>query len=489
MAKSARRAESKQALSKVATESILESISDGVFTVDQNWHITSFNRAAEQITGVARDQAIGRRCSEVFRAATCESACALKRTIESGSPLINHTTFIIRHDGRRVPISLSTALLRGHDGQVLGGAETFRDLSVVETLRRELRGRSELADIVTRSEAMHQVLEMLPRIATSQSTILVRGETGTGKELVARAIHELGPRRAGPFVAINCGAIPDALLESELFGYKAGAFTGATRDKPGRLSLAQGGTLLLDEIGELSQALQVKLLRVLEERQYEPLGALRSEQADIRIIAATHRNLAAMVERGEFRRDLYYRICVMEVELLPLRGRREDIPVLTEHFIARFNALENKNVTGVRADALARLMVYDFPGNVRELQNIIEHAFVLVEQGPIGVEHLPSGFGRAVPRSPAPQRKLALEEVESRAIEDALRSCAGNRLAAARKLGIHKSTLFRRIKQLGVVPPETDGRQSCRTVTGSATMSASVPRARAATRGAPDERA
>ncbi len=466
MAKRAKQVESHEALSTVATESILESISDGVFTVDQNWHITSFNRAAEQITGVARDQAIGRRCSEVFRAGTCESACALKRTIQTGSPVINHTTYIIRHDGRRVPISLSTALLRGCDGQVLGGAETFRDLSVVETLRREIRGRSELADIVTKSEAMHRVLDMLPRIAGSQSTILVRGETGTGKELVARAIHALGPRRVGPFVAINCGAIPDALLESELFGYKAGAFTGATRDKPGRLALAQGGTLLLDEIGELSQTLQVKLLRVLEERCYEPLGALRTEQADIRIIAATHRDLAAMVERGEFRRDLYYRICVMEVELLPLRRRREDIPALVEHFVARFNALENKNVTGVQADALARLMVHEFPGNVRELQNIIEHAFVLIEHGAIGVEHLPSNLKRALPPSPAPQIKQALEEVESRAIEEALRSCSGNRLAAARKLGIHKSTLFRRIKQLGLVPPEKDGRQSCRTDVG-----------------------
>jgi transcriptional regulator with PAS, ATPase and Fis domain len=276
---------------------------------------------------------------------------------------------------------------------------------------------------------------------------------------VARAIHSLSSRGHGPFVAINCGALPDSLLESELFGYKSGAFTGATRDKAGRFALARGGTLFLDEIGEISQALQIKLLRVLQERVYEPLGATRSESADVRIIAATHRDLAALVDAGTFRQDLYYRVKVMALELPPLRRRREDIPLLTEQFVSVFNVVQNKQVAGPSRDAMSILMAYDYPGNVRELQNIIEHAFVLLREGPIELVHLP---GDIVPRAqPSVNRQniqQAAEAFEKQAIWDALESNSGNRLAAARQLGIHKSTLFRRIKQLGIHLPEHDGR-------------------------------
>jgi PAS domain S-box-containing protein len=445
--------------SAIATDSVLDSISDGVFTVDPEWRVLSFNRSAELITGVAREDAIGRRCADVFRASMCETECALRHTMSTGTGLVNKAAFIIKADGQRIPISVSTALLRDEHGTVMGGAETFRDLSLVEELRKEVRGRFQVGDILSRSPSMRRLLDVLPRIADSESTILVQGETGTGKELVARAIHGLSARRDGPFVAVNCGALPDTLLESELFGYKAGAFTGAVKDKPGRFALARGGTLLLDEIGEVSQGLQVRLLRVLQERQYEPLGGTRTEEANVRVIAASNRDLAGLVESGAFRRDLYYRIKVMKLELPPLRKRREDIPLLVQHFISRFNAVQNKRVTGVSADVLGVLTAHDYPGNVRELQNVVEHAFVLVAEGQIELAHLPPELV-PVSSSRARGRKLTetMRAVEARTIREALERNGGNRLAAARELGMHKSTLFRKVQLLGIDLPEQDGR-------------------------------
>ncbi|MBN2489485.1 MAG: sigma 54-interacting transcriptional regulator [Planctomycetes bacterium] len=443
----------------IATEAILESISDGVFTVDRDWNISSFNRAAERITGVLRADAIGRRCSDVFRASMCETRCALRHTMETGVAVVNRAAFIVNADGQRIPISVSTALLRDEHGAIVGGAETFRDLTVVEELRKEIRGRFQVGDICSRSAAMRRVLEVVPRLADSESTILLQGETGTGKELVARAIHGLSARRDGPFVAVNCGALPDTLLESELFGHKMGAFTGATRDRPGRFAVARGGTLLLDEIGEVSPALQVRLLRVLQERQFEPLGATRTETADVRIIAATHRDLATLVESGAFRQDLYYRIKVMTIELPPLRRRREDIPLLVQHFIGVFNAVQGKQVTGVSPDVLGVLTAHDYPGNVRELQNLIEHAFVLVGEGQIELEHLPRELVPVAPRRLRGRNLVeATSALEVQAIREALERHGGNRMAAARELGMHKSTLFRKVRRLGIELTGKDGR-------------------------------
>ena len=371
------------------TEAILESISDGVFTVDPEWRITSFNRAAEQITGVPRGEAIGRRCSEVFRSSMCGAECALRRTLKTGKPVIGKSGYIIDASGSRIPISVSTAVLRDAAGRVTGGAETFRDLSEVEELRRELEGKYRAGELTSRSPLMQRVFEVLPAIAASPSTVLIVGETGTGKEMVARTIHALGPRPQGPFIAVNCGALPETLLESELFGYKAGAFTGANRDKPGRFALARGGTLFLDEIGEVSPALQVRLLRVLQDRTYEPLGGTRSESSDARIMVATNKDLAEQVRGGVFREDLYYRVNVVRIELPPLRRRKEDIPLLVEQFIARFNRLQQKTVTGITSEALSLLMAHDWPGNIRELENAVERAFILCGEGPIGIEHLP----------------------------------------------------------------------------------------------------
>jgi len=441
------------------TAAILESISDGVFTVDGEWRISSFNRAAEQITGIPRREAIGRRCSEVFRASMCETACALRETMATGAAIVNRAAFIIDAEGRRIPISVSTALLRNDSGAIVGGAETFRDLSLIEELRSELQGRDQVGDIVSRSAAMRGVLEMLPRVAESDSSILIQGETGTGKELLARAIHNLSSRRRGPFVAINCGALPDALLESELFGYKAGAFTGAVKDKPGRFALAKAGTLFLDEISEVSPALQVRLLRVLQEREFEPLGSTRTETTDVRVLAATHRDLAALVATSEFRQDLFYRVQVMKLELPPLRRRREDIPLLVQHFIARFNARQGKQVTGVSPDVLGLLTAHDYPGNVRELQNIIERAFVLISGGRIELAHLPADVVPVAPRAAAGGKFLAMTRVlEGQAIREALLRHGGSRLAAARELGMHKSTFFRKVRRLGIELPAKDGR-------------------------------
>lgn len=445
------------------TDAILESISDGVFTVDRQWRITSFNRAAEEITGVPRREAIGRRCAEVFRSSMCGSGCALQQTLKTGKPVIGKSGYIIDAAGERIPISVSTAVLRDGEGCVIGGAETFRDLTEVEALRQELEGKFRVGDLSSRSPLMQRIFGVLPAVAASPSTVLVLGETGTGKELFARTIHSLSPRKSGPFIAVNCGALPDTLLESELFGYKAGAFTGAQKNKPGRFALAGGGTIFLDEIAEVSAALQVRLLRVLQERTYEPLGATRSETADVRVVASTNKDLAELVRRGLFREDLYYRVNVVRLELPPLRRRKEDIPLLLDQFIARFNRLQQKNVDGITAEALSLLMAYNWPGNIRELENVIERAFILCRRGRIGIEHLPKELTAHDPASRThADVRSAHDILDTQAIRAALERNAFNRLAAARDLGIHKTTLYRKMKKLGIRLPEKDGRSGPR---------------------------
>jgi PAS domain S-box-containing protein len=441
------------------SETILDSVADGVFTVDHEWRIAYFNSSAERITGVPRQQAIGRRCCDVFHASICESGCALRHTLETGEPVVNYGAFIIHARGRKVPIRISTAVLRDDTGRFVGGVETFRDLSQVEELRRELEGRFSLGDIIGRSRPMRELFGILPAIAASDTTVVIHGASGTGKELFARAIHDLSPRSDERFVAINCGALPDTLLESELFGHKAGAFTDARTDKVGRFAHAEGGTLFLDEIGDISPAMQMRLLRVLQEHQYEPLGSVEPVTSDVRIVAATHRDLAKMVEQGAFREDLFYRINVIRLELPSLVERREDIPLLVDHFIERFNRIQGRDIVGVADEVMALLMNHDFPGNARELENIIEHAFVLCRGSVIELVHLPPELVRS--RTAAGMTAMpgmTLRSLEILHITDALRRNRGNRKAAARELGIHPSTLFRKIKELGIKTPDTDGR-------------------------------
>ncbi len=451
------------ALPANATEIILESISEGVFTVDKNWRITSFNRAAETITGIEREDAIGKHCWEVFRSNMCETACALRRTMSEGTPVVNSSAYIINNERQRIPVTVSTAVLKDEAGNVIGGVETFRDLSQVEELRKELDGRYQLGDMVSRSPAMQKIFSLLPQVAVSDSTVLIRGETGTGKELLARALHEHSNRKDKPFIAINCGALPDTLLESELFGYKAGAFTHAVKDKPGHFSAANGGTLFLDEIGDISPAFQVKLLRVLQDQTFQPLGSTESIQTDVRVIAAAHRDLSELVAEGSFRRDLYYRINVVTMGLPPLRERKEDIPLLCDRIITRMNRMRGRAISGMSQEALAVLMSYDFPGNIRELENIIEHAFILCPDEMIRPIHLPEHLQpvrQELPSAESGSIKAAARSAEAQRIIDALTRNHYNRQAAARELGIHKSTLYRKIKSLAIELPETDGRST-----------------------------
>ncbi len=436
---------------------MLNSISDGVFTIDASGRITCFNRAAEQITGFSREEAVGQPCSTVFRSDICKDACALRYTMETKNPVVDLMVYIQTAAGEEIPVSISTALFRDKSGTVVGGVETFRDLRQVEALRARVKERYRFGDIITKSEQLLLLLDTLPTIAASGSTVLVTGESGTGKELVARAIHDSSGRVDGPFVAVNSAGIPDTLLEAELFGHEAGAFTGAVKAKPGRLGRAEGGTLFLDEIGDLPMQLQAKLLRVLQDRSYEPLGATEPKHADVRFVAATNRDLDDMVAEGTFRKDLYYRIKVFELRLPPLRERMGDVPLLADHFVTQLSNEQGKRVTGLSPDALKILMSHAFPGNVRELQNAVEHGFVLAAGSLIHVEHLPAWVR---PTTPLVAEAETLEDLERAHILTTLRRNDYSRLATARQLGIHKTTLFRKIRKLGIELPDKDGRSA-----------------------------
>lgn len=435
-------------------EAILDSLADGLFTVDPDWNVTFFNRAAARITGIEPQQALGRKCWEVFRSSLCDGGCALRACVANGGTIVNKSIFIVRPDGERVPVSISAAPLSDAAGNLLGGVETFRDLTEIHLLRKEMEASYTFEDIVGKSPALSRVFAILPQVAASPSTVLLCGESGTGKELFARALHNLSGRKDRPFVAVNCGALPETLLESELFGYKAGAFTGAKRNKPGRFSAAHRGTIFLDEIGDMPPALQVKLLRVLQDGAFEPLGSTASEHTDARVIAATNQDLDRLVQNGAFRRDLYYRLNVVLLTLPPLRDRTGDVPLLAAHFVRKLNALRDKDIQGVSEDVLALLVRHSFPGNVRELENILEYAFILCPSGFIQMEHLPetlkpAGGTRLVPDS----GPMSMEEIKCRAALAAVDRHAGKRMAACRELGIAKDTLRRlleRCRELGV---------------------------------------
>jgi len=446
------------------THIILDSIADGVFTVNLEWKMTSFNRAAEEITGIKKNEAIGRYCWEVFRASICEQGCLLRKTIETGNPFVNQSIFIVNSEGERIPVSISSALLKDNKGKIIGGVETFRDLSVLEELRKELANKHTFHDIISKNKEMKRLFGMLELFAESDATVLIEGESGTGKELFAKAIHSVSNRRKGPLITINCGSIPDTLLESELFGYKAGAFTDAKKDKAGRLALAEGGTLFLDEIGDISQLLQIKLLRVLQDKVYEPLGSTSSFTANVRIVAATNKNLEKLVKNRAFRNDLYYRINVVKLLLPPLRKRKEDIPLLAEHFIRKFNRLNDRKIQGISPEALSILMSYDFPGNIRELENIIEYATLVCKKIVLGIEHFPEYLRQqsdnmriSLPRALS-QKEFSFHDIEKNFIFEALRKNGWNRSVTAAKLGIHPTTLWRKIKRLKLEIPKTDGR-------------------------------
>ncbi|HUL36700.1 MAG TPA: sigma 54-interacting transcriptional regulator [Thermodesulfobacteriota bacterium] len=432
---------------------ILNSIADGVFTTDNDGRITFMNKAAEEITGFSNREAIGHYCFDVFRADICQSRCALKETLKTKKEIINLPATILRKGGQKVPISVSTAVLKNERRQIIGGVETFRDLSTIEELKKELSQRYTLGDIISKNHLIHDIFNMLPNIAESDSTVLIQGASGTGKELFAKAVHNLSRRKEKSFIKVNCGALPDTLLESELFGYVKGAFTDAKKDKPGRFSLANGGTIFLDEVGDMSPSLQVKLLRVLQEKEYEPLGSTSSRKTDVRIIAATNQDLSKLVNEGKFRDDLFYRLNVVKIDLPPLSQRREDIPLLIDAFVQKFNAKMGKQIMGVSDHVLRFLLRYDFPGNVRELENIIEHAFVLCGGNMIDVNCLPRELmmqqeetGSFVPI----KEGHPFEKAEAEIVKKTLEKNRGSRVKAAEELGISRATLWRKIKRYGL---------------------------------------
>lgn len=424
---------------------IIDSVGDGLFTVDRDWNIIFFSNSAGKIIGVDPDKVVGRKCWEVFRTEGCREQCVMRACIDENRKIANRIMMVERKDGVRIPVSVSAAPLKDQDGKVIGGVETFRDISCGTPPDRK-QGVVATEGFCSRDPNLEDILRILPQVAGSDATVLLLGESGTGKEFFARAIHNLSPRRDGPFVAINCGALPEQLMESEMFGYKAGAFTDAKRDKPGRFQLAEGGSILLDEIGDLPLPLQAKILRVLQERAFEPLGGVETVATDVRVIAATNRDLERMVAEGTFRQDLYYRLNVVRMTLPPLRERRGDIPLLVEYSLKRRRQSgAGKDIQGVSPEALRLLQAHTFPGNIRELENILEYACILCPGGLIQIEHLPADV-RAC-EHPGPGAGAGgpptMEEIRYRACQEAVERNGGNRNAACRDLGISKDTLRR----------------------------------------------
>ncbi len=448
---------------------IFDAINDGVFTVDDDFRITSFNAAAENIVGISREQAIGRKCHEVFRASICQQGCVMRRTLEDEKPARDIQIDILNIKMEGVPILVSTAVLKDTNGRLVGGVEVFRDVSDVESLRNELNGKHRFKEIVGKSDAMKDVFALIPQVAETNASVFIGGESGTGKELVAQAIHDLSPRKDKPFIRVNCGALPDSLLESELFGYARGAFTGANHNKPGRFQQADGGTLFLDEVGDISPASQVKLLRALEEGEIQPLGSTKTVRVDVRLVTATNRNLPHLVNEEKFRDDLYYRIKVIPIEMPRLADRRKDIPLLVQHFLKALAARTGKPKPTISGAAMRALYDYDYPGNVRELKNVMERAFILCSSNTIELKNLPieishSGSSRSqgtVARRTRPSdEKIARMGARSsrrregvpakQRLLSILETHGWNRTAVAKDLGIGRTTLWRRMKELGL---------------------------------------
>ena len=438
-------------LLEASCHTIFDSIEEGVFTIDLNWRITSFNRAAEKITGISRQEAIGKPCSQVLKTNVCDSDCILKKTINNRRPVFNMPVYMLLSDSRSIPIVVNATVLKDRNGRIIGGVETFRDLSLLKRLNTFLDSQYIFENMVSKNQKMLELFSTVKTVAKSDCIILIEGATGTGKELLAKALHNRGAHRNGPFVPVNCGALPDNLIESELFGYRAGAFTDAKTDKPGRFDRAQNGTIFLDEIADISHALQIRLLRVLEDRQYEPLGSSKSYTTNARVVVASNCNLDQLVEEKKFREDLYFRINVMKLTLPELKERKEDIFLLVDYFITRLNKKQKKKVHGFNEEALAALTLYDWPGNIRELENAVEHAFLLCKKELIGLRDLPEKILSSTNIGSLGEGKT-LKEVEKKAILQALQRNQWKKLRTAKELGINKNTLHRKIVAYDLAP-------------------------------------
>jgi PAS domain S-box-containing protein len=437
------------------TEDLIDSMADGVFSVDQELRIRRFSRNMEHMLGITVEEAKGMPCREVLRGTLCDTDCPLVWSREHGKPVTDCRERLLSKDGRSIPVSITTGFLRNEPDFEKGLFGVVTDLSEVEQLRKELQGRDSFDEIIGSSAPMRALFQQIEAVAPTDATVLILGESGTGKELVARAIHRRSGRSSGPFVSVNCAALVDDLLESELFGHVRGAFTGAVRDRQGRFEQAGGGTLFLDEVGDTSAALQAKLLRAIQDKTIEPVGSGDSRKVDVRIIAATNKDLVEEVERGTFREDLYYRLNVIPFHVPPLRERREDIPVLVEHFIEKYQEIHfrdrKREFQGVSERALALMMEYPWPGNVRELEHAVEYALISSDSGRIERAFLPLPLRSMVPRfSPAEAEDEPEQMDEGSSIREALARNQWNIGKTASALGISRTTLWRRMKNHGI---------------------------------------
>ena len=434
------------------TDIILDSINDGLFTADLDLKITFFNKAAQELLGYTPNEVLGIHCSSILRCEACKLGCALKYTFNTGEPFSNYEAIIRNKEGKPIPIIFSTALLKDEDGNIIGGVEIFRDLSLVKNLIEQLSERYAFGNIIGKNYKMQRIYELIQQIAPTDATVLIEGESGTGKELIARAIHYNSSRKEKPFIKVDCGSLVDSLLESELFGHVKGAFTGAISDKVGRFELADGGTIFLDEIGNISLTSQAKLLRVLQDGEFERVGESKTKKVDVRVIAATNIDIKKAVREKKFREDLYYRLKVVSIHLPPLRERKEDIPLLVRHFVDRFNKSMGKEVINIFPGAMEMLMRYNYLGNIRELENIIEHAFIRCNGNTIFPHHLPEdflhdekGFIESILKSKRP-----FEDLERRLILKVLDETNWAYQEAASRFGISRATLWRKIKRHGI---------------------------------------
>ena len=430
---------------------ILDNLDIGVLTVDRGGHITFFNSQAETITGFNRGNVLGKSCSMIFGPTTSHHMLLFEETIADGRARSTSQGEIKTRDGQAIPIRANYMALKNEDGRIVGGLATISDLSLKYQFNSEIRGRYTFYDMVGKDPAMQKIFEIAPVVATSDATVLIEGPTGTGKDVLAKVIHNASKRSKKPLVKVNCAALPDNLLESEMFGYVKGAFTGADKDKPGRFQEADGGTIFLDEIGDLPLSLQAKLLRVLEDKEFYPLGSRKTTRVDVRIISATNQNLEQLVMEKRFREDLFYRLNVMRLDLPSLKDRRGDIPLLISHILKRLCATRDTTVEKISNDALEVLLNHDYPGNIRELENIIEHALIVCQGKIIERNHLPLSLQGGHPsRLPARQRPSFDEEIEyseKTLILDALKKHNWNKGKTAASLDMNRSTLWRKMKK------------------------------------------
>jgi PAS domain S-box-containing protein len=442
---------------------IINTMNDGMLLVRPDGSIMMVNDALSRITGYSREELMDRPCSilgcDVCRKSRAEGRAHWCRLFDTKRESLK-SCHLTRKDGTLTHVLKNAAILHDSRGRAIGAVETVTDINELDRRDLKIRELSRMLDaeegfqgFIGRSPAMQRVYEILERAAQSEAPVIIVGESGTGKELAARAIHELGPRKDGPFVQINCAAFNEALLESEIFGHVKGAFTGAYRHRTGRFEEAAGGDVFLDEVGDVPLPIQVKLLRVLETKGFERVGDNRPLSLDARIITATNQNLPELVASRRFREDFFYRINVLPIHLPPLRERREDIPLLVEHFIRRLNRSTGRQVAGPTPEALDRLTRHPWPGNVRELKSALEYAFVVCDKGHIGPEHLPHQVGQAAPACPGPlpaHPAVSQDGDEKAALLEALRQAGGNKSAAARLLGVTRLTVQNRMRKFGL---------------------------------------